>query len=314
MAGPGAGTGPHVAYFVGQLMYEDVVPERGLTDVCARTAVHRKPVAGLVDDLHGTLRRSGLLGEHRAETGRVWAAHGHAGSQTGPGEVGGLLIGHDAAPVERDDMIGGAGGLLGVARDEQDGATLGGVLAQNAVQPAALSGGQPAGGVVEYERVRIGEQGTGETETPVHAAGERAQALVAQTDEADRIEDVVGAAHGDARGAGQHAQLPPHRARGMAGDITEQDAHFTRGMGDAVQRTATEVSDATTPLKFEHEPERRRLARTGSSEERGDLARVRLEGHVVDGGRKLLAGVAGQSDRLDHSKQDSAICPFFRSP
>ncbi len=50
------------------------------------------------------------------------------------------------------------------------------------------------------------------------------------------------------------------------------------------------------------------------AEEHGDTARVCFEGDVVDGGRKVLTGVAGQSEGLDHPQQDSALCPFFGYP
>jgi hypothetical protein len=60
------------------------------------------------------------------------------------------------------------------------------------------------------------------------------------------------------------------------------------------------VGDSSALLKFEHESEDRGLARTLGSEERGDMARARLERDVVDGGRKVLAGDAGQSEGLDH--------------
>ncbi len=290
------------------------MPEGGLADIGARTAVHRQPIAVLAHDLHGALPGSSLLGQQSAESGGVRAADCHAGPQPGAGEVCGLLVGDKPARLQRDDLICGLRGLSGVVRGEQDRATLRGVRTQETVQPPAFAGGQAVGGGVEDKGVRIGQQRAGQTEAAVHAARKGAQAFVAQADKTDHLEDFIGTADRDAGGGAQHTELTAHRAGGVTGDIAEQDAHFARGMGDAVQRAAPEVGDATALLEFEHEPERRRLARARGSEERGDTARVRLEGHIVDDGRKVLAGVAGQSDRLDHPKQDSAICPVFRAP
>ncbi len=108
-----------------------------------------------------------------------------------------------AALLERDDPVGGPRGLLGVARGEQHGAALVGVGAQNPVQPAAFAGGEPVGRVVEDERVRVGQQRAGQAQPAVHAARERAQALVAQADEADDFEDVVGASQAGTPAAAQ---------------------------------------------------------------------------------------------------------------
>ncbi|GGM99459.1 hypothetical protein GCM10011578_020740 [Streptomyces fuscichromogenes] len=92
----------------------------------------------------------------------------------------------------------------------------------------------------------------------------------------------------------------------MAGDIAEEYADLMGGMGDAVQGVAPEVGEPTALLEFEHQSERRAFARARLTQERGDAARARLEGHVVDGGRVRLAGVAGQSEGLDHLREDSA--------
>ncbi len=240
-------------------------------------------------------------------------AHGDAGTQAGPGELSGVLVGDEPALVEGDDAVGGAGGLLGVGGGEQDGSALGRVGAQDAVQPAALAGGESVGGVVEDEGVRVGEECAGEAEPPVHAAGEGAQAFVAQADEADDFEDFVGAAHRHSGRGAEHAQMAADGAGGVPGHIAEEDADLAGGVGDAVQGAASEVGESAALLEFEHESERCGLARSGCTEQSGDSAGVCLEGDVVDGGRKILARVAGQSDGLDHPKQDSAVCPVFRA-
>ena len=82
----------------------------------------------------------------------------------------------------------------------------------------------PSARVVEHEGVRIGEQGAGQAEAAVHAERERAEAFVAQADQADDFEDFVGAPGRDARGGAQHAELAADRARRMARDLAEEHA------------------------------------------------------------------------------------------
>lgn len=152
-----AGHGPHVPHLVGQLVHQDPVTKRGFADVGTRTAVHGEAVAALAHDLDGTAVRAGLFGQDGGEAGGVRAADGDTGAQTGAGEDRGLLVGDDSAPFQRDDVVGGTRGLLGVPRAEQNGAALGGVGAQHAVEPAGLAGGERAGGVVEDQGVRVGK-------------------------------------------------------------------------------------------------------------------------------------------------------------
>ncbi len=213
-----------VTDLVSELVHEDAVPERRLAHIGARTAVHREPVAVLMDDLHRTPGRPRLLGEERPKSLCVRAAYGHARAQPGPAEVGGLLVGDEPAPVERDDAVGVTGRLLGVVRGEQDRAALGGVRAQNAVQPAPLASGETVDGLVDDEGVRVAEKSAGETEAAIHAARERPQRLVTQAGESYPLEDLVRTPDGHARRAAQHAQLPTDRTRGMAGDVAEEYA------------------------------------------------------------------------------------------
>lgn len=291
---------PHVAGLVGELVDQDVVPECRLTDLGTATAVHREPVAVLLHDLDGALRGSRLPGEQGGQAGGMRAADGHPGSQPGAGEVGGLLVGDQRAPLQGDDPVGGAGGLLGIGRGRQHGTALVRVGAQHAVQPAVLAPGKPVGRIVEDEGVRVREQSAGQAQPPVHAAGQGAEAFVAQTHQADHLEHFVGPPHRNPGGRAQHAQVAPDRAGRVPRHIAEEDADLARGVGDTVQRTAPEVGEPAALLEFEHQSQRRGLARARRSEQHGDAARARLEGDVVDGGRKRLAGVAGQSEGLDH--------------
>lgn len=272
-------------------MYEDAVAERDLADIGAATAVHRETVAALAHDLDGTVGRACLLAEQSGQARGVRGAHGDARTQPGACELGGVLVGDEPAPLQRDDPVGGACGFLGVGRGQQDRSTLGRVCAQRAVQPAALAGREPLRGVVEHERVRVGEERAGQAEAAVHAAREGAEAFVAQADEADHLQNLVSTPGRYARRGAQHAQMTAHRARRMPGNVTQKHADLARRMRHAMQGAASEEGDATALLEFEHESERRRLARSCPSEQRGDTARLSLEGHVVEGGGNSLRGL-----------------------
>lgn len=163
-------SGPHVPNLVCELVYEDAVPEGGLADVGAATAVYGKAVAAIAYDLDGALCVPGLLGEQGGQTGGVRTADGDAGAEPGACEVRGVLVGDDSALFEGHDPVGAARGLLGVGGGEQHRATPGRVRAQHAVQPAGLAGGESVGRVVEDEGVRVGQQRAGQAETAVHAS------------------------------------------------------------------------------------------------------------------------------------------------
>lgn len=197
-------------------------------------------------------------------------------------------------------MICGARGLFWLGRGEKNRAALGGVRAQHAVQPVALTSGESVGWSVQHECVRVGQQGAGQAQTAVHATRQGAEPLVAQADQAHQFEHFVRAPDRDACRGAQHAQMSADRACGMAGHLAHEYADLARGVCDAMQWAALEVGQATALLEFEHQSERRRLTRARRSEERGDAARSGFEGHVVDRGRKVLAGIAGQSEGLDH--------------
>lgn len=169
-------------------------------------------------------------------------------------------------------------------------------------------------GLVEHERVRVRRQRVGRSESAVRTARQGAEAFVPRVHQFHGFEDFVGTADRDVRGGTQHAEVSADRSGGMAGHATQQNADLTGGMRDAVQRTAPEVSDAAPRSEFGHEAERCRPAGARRSEQHGDAPIGCLEGDVVDGGRKLLAGAAGRSDGLDRPKQDSAPYRIFRAP
>lgn len=145
------------------------MPEGRLAQLGAVAAEDGEPPAGLGDDLDGAAVRARLAVDGVGEAGRVRGPDDDARTQPGPGEVGGVLVGDEAAFVDGDDAIGGAGRLFGIAGRVQDGAAVGRVRPQQSVQPTVLAGRETGGGLVEDEGVRVAQQGGGETESAVHA-------------------------------------------------------------------------------------------------------------------------------------------------
>ncbi len=287
-------------------MNDDSVPEGRLPHLGAGTSVDAEAVAALPYDLHGPLRGTGPLGEQHGEASGVRAADDDARAQPRAGEVGGPLVGDDPAAVQRDHVIGEPRRLLGIGRAAQHRPALRRVFPQHVVQPAPLPHREPSRGVVEHEGVRVRQEGAGQAQAAVQTAGQGAEAFVAQAHQAHRFEYFVSAPGRDPGGRAQHAEMSADRAGRVPRHVAQQHTDLVRGVRDAVQGAAPEVGDPTPALQFEHQPQRRRLSGARCSEQRGDAARVRFEGDVVDGGRLLFAGDAGQSDGLDHPMQDSA--------
>ncbi|MGX1272809.1 hypothetical protein RKD18_006003 [Streptomyces phaeoluteigriseus] len=202
------------------------MPERGLSDLGTATAVDGKAVAVLLHDLDGAPLGTSLLGEQGSQTHGMRAADGDPGAQPGSGEVCGLLVGDEPALVQGEDPVRGAGCFLRIGGGREDRPALGRVRAQQAVQPPAFALGKPFGRVVEHQGVRVGEEGAGEAEPTVHATGERAEAFVAQADEADRFEHFVGPSARDTGGRAQHAQMAPDGAGRMPRHVAQEDTHL----------------------------------------------------------------------------------------
>jgi hypothetical protein len=148
--------------------------------------------------------------------------------------------------------------------------------------------------------VRGAEHRGGQAETAVHAQRERVEPVVGQGVQADADQHLVGAGRGHADGGGEHPQMGPDGARGMARHIAEYDADLPRGHRDPAERTAAEEGDAAALLQLEHHVQGRGLAGAGCAEKSGDTAGRRLEGEVAHGGRTVPEGPARQADCLDH--------------
>lgn len=172
--------------------------------------------------------------------------------------------------------------------------------AQQCVEPGLLPGGEPGGGLVQEQGAGVGEQGRGQRDAALHAGRERTEPLVAQAADADDLHHQVRPGGRDADGGAEHAQLVADRPGRVSGDVAEEDADLTAGMGDPVQRAAAEVGDASARFEFEHEPQRGGLARARLAEQGGHASRAGLEGEVVDEGREFSTGCAGESDGLEH--------------
>lgn len=276
------------------------MPEGRLAQLGAVAAEDGQPPARVGDDLDGAAVRARLAGDRVGETGRVRGTDDDARAQPGAREVGGVLVGDEAAFVDGDDAIGGAGGLFGVAGGVENGAAVRRVRPEQSVQPAVLAGRETGGRFVEDERVRVAQQRGGEAESAVHAEGEGAEGFVAQGADTDEVEQGVGARGAHARGGAEHAQLPSRGTRGVPRHIAEKHADLAGGVGDAVERPAPEVGDAAAGFEFEHEPQGGGLAGAVGAEERSDATGPGLEGQIVHGGREVAVGVAGESDGLEH--------------
>lgn len=130
--------------------------------------------------------------------------------------------------------------------------------------------------------------------------GERAEPLTREADEIHAFEQFIGARGRHPGHRTEHAQVSAHGTRGISGHITEQGSHFGGRAGDPVQRKATEIGDATPVVQFEHQPQGGGLAGARGAEKCRDLPGFGLEGQVLHRGRQIPAGVAGESDGLEH--------------
>ncbi len=81
----------------------------------------------------------GLVDEEGGEAIGVRGSDDDPGAQTGAREFRGVLVGDEPAVLDGDDAVGDPGGFLGAAGGDEHGAALGGVAAQQAVQPGALA-------------------------------------------------------------------------------------------------------------------------------------------------------------------------------
>lgn len=145
----------------------------------------------------------------------------------------------------------------------------------------------------------VSKQRGGEAEPTVHPHREAAQSLVPEPGEADDFEDLVGPGRGHTRGRAEHTKLPSGGTGGMARYVAEQDAHFPRRVGDAVQRPPPEVGNASPRVQFEHQPQGRGPARPGAPSKA-----VTRPGEPRRSDRSRRAerrdGGAGESDGLEH--------------
>lgn len=136
-----------VAGLVGEPVYGDAVPERGFSHCGAVAPVHGDAGAALPDDfdgpadggVRGAVGALRLVDEQGREAVGVRGAAGDPGAQAGAPEVGGFLVGDEAAVLKRDDTVRDACRFLDIAGSGEDGSALRGVAAQQAVQPGRLA-------------------------------------------------------------------------------------------------------------------------------------------------------------------------------
>lgn len=174
------------------------------------------------------------------------------------------------------------------------------VAAHERVHPGGFARRQVAYRVVQDERVWVGQQRHCEGQPAVHAERVRAEPPVGHLSEADGFEQVVGACDAQAMGGAEHPQVAACRPARMPGDIAEHGAHGPGRSRQFVQRAAVDERGASAGLEAEQQADGGGLARPGRAEQAGDFARADVEGEVGDSGRCAAAGLAGQSDGLDH--------------
>ena len=247
------------------------MPEGGLADLRAGAAVHGEPAAAsATTSTERCAARASRLSSaaSRAACGVRTATRGRSRVRA-KSATSWSATRRPASSVTTRSAV--ARGLLGVAGGEEHRAAPGGVGAQQPVQPAASRGGRAR---------RPGSSRTSVCGSPSSAQArpsrrsmptrERAEALVAQADEADDFEQLVGAGGGHPGGGAEHAELAADGTRGWPGTSPRSTPDLAGGVGDAVQRAAAEVGDSAALFEFEHQPQRRGLARAGGAEERGD--------------------------------------------
>jgi hypothetical protein len=227
-------------------------------------------------------------------------AHHDARPEPGAGEVLGPLIGDEPSGVQADDAVGEARRLLGITRGDEHRAALVRVSAQQPVQPGGLTWGEPPGGLIEDEGVRIAEQGDGQPQPAVHAARERPEPLVGKAAQTDDLQHVLGTADGHAGDGGEHPQVAARRAPGVTRDIAQQGADLPCGVGHPGQLPPAEQRDAASWCQLEQQPQGGGLSCSFRAQQRGDLAGARLEAEIVNGQRPTAPGRTGESDGLDH--------------
>ncbi|MQY15340.1 hypothetical protein SRB5_55190 [Streptomyces sp. RB5] len=272
-----------------------------LADRGGEGAVHGQFGAASFGDLDEAVGGASGPGEVRGEAGGLGGADEDAAAQPGRGELRPVLVGVQPSRVQGEHAVGEPGSDAGVGERGEDGDPVVGEVAEHAVEPGDFAGGEVAYGIVQDEGVRVTDQGGGEAEAAVRAEGEGVEAVAGQAVEAGQVQDVVGVAGGNADGGGKHPQMVADGAGGVARGVAEEDADLAAGERDGVERPAVEEGDAAAGLAPEHQAQRGGLSGAPVAEQRGEAARVGLEGEVVDRSRTVSGGPAGQSDGLDHS-------------
>lgn len=79
--------------------------------------------------------------------------------------------------------------------------------------------------------MRVAEQRRSKAEPPVHADRHRADALVTERGEADRLEQLIGPGGGHPRGGAEHAELATGGSSGMTRYISEEHPTSRAGCG-----------------------------------------------------------------------------------
>ena len=248
------------------------------------------------DDLAAQL--DGVGRGDRLELGGRDAWHCRADRATGGHglDLGCGAVGHDLALADEDDAVGVLVGLLEVVRREEDGAPAGGVLTDGRPEVAPPGDVHPGGRLVEDEQLGVGQQGHGEPEPLLLAAGALVDPPVADVRDTGPLHHPVDGDVVDEERAGQ--------LEGLAdADVLEQPGRLHDGGDEAVRdgapRALPEHGDGAGGGVGEAEDhvDRRGLAGAVGAEERDDLPLPDLQVDAADGVDR--AEVLAQSRRRD---------------
>ena len=238
--------------------------------------ISRAARVGVQLDVHdpGVLARSGALerGHDARELVRAGGPQIESGAPVARLQLVHRPVGHDLPRVEHGDAAGQRLGLFEVLRGEED---RGALRAQRPdllpQRPAALRV-KPCGRLVQEQRRGAAEQGGGDVQPPLHAAGIGADLPVRGVREREALEQVVGLR---ARVAPRHApqtrrqqQVLATRHAGVEGGLLHRRADAAADRGGIVGHGQAEHGRV---------PRRRRCQRREDAHRRGLAGAVAAE-------------------------------------
>ena len=158
-------------------------------------------VAPDLDRLHCRYAAKRLLVRARERAAEV--ASGREGLDLGRGPVG-----DDAPAADEHDAVGIGIGLLQVVRGEEDGPPAGSVAPDRGPERAARGHVHPRRRLVEDEERGVGQEGHGEAEPLLLAAGAFPDEAATELADTGPLENLVDRGRGREQAAREHERLP----------------------------------------------------------------------------------------------------------